>query len=503
MKVEYLNPEFYPNRNNFDLSHELKTTVDMGYLTPILTLETMPGDTIKIKPEVMARLVPMVSPVMHRIKITLDFFWVPNRILWDKWQRWIVGTEVAEHPYIDWGASLGNTSPISLFSYQGIPQASAAQLTAAKISAFPLYGYWKIYDEYYRDQNQIPERVSDTPLVSGPNPIPVTGSIPAFRAWQHDYFTSALPWAQKGDPVGAEVTLNQAGGAQYWKIPAGTPASGGGTLQLDASANTTSSGYAPVELHLDPNGSMDVLVKELRYAFALQSYLEKNARGGTRYVEWMKQHFGVTTSDGRAQRPEFMGRLTQDMVISEVLSTAETTEIVGALAGHGISYAAGETLYQYCEEHGFIHGIINVQPNTSYGQGLPRHYQRFENIDYPIPVFANLGEQEIYNNEIFGELALISDRGTFGYQPMFQELRDQYNRFGGHFYGELLTWHLGRKFSTPPALNESFIGAGTNVSKRIFAVTTEFTQDTILLSMYFDITRRSAIPKYGIPQLTV
>lgn len=503
MKVEYLNPEFYPNRNNFDISHELKTTVDMGYLTPILTLETMPGDTIRIKPEVMARLMPMVSPVMHRIKITMDFFWVPNRILWKNWQKWVVGTHVGEHPYIQF--SVDNNSPVSLVSYMGIPQATSAQLNTAKLSAFPLWGYWKIYDEYYRDQNLLAEVVPDVPLLDGANTVPVGASvIPAFRAWQHDYFTSALPWAQKGDPVAAEVTLNNQNQQNVVRTSTGLPLAsnvGLGSAAISGNLFETSIGNYP--MNLDPNGSLEILVKELRFAFALQSYLEKNARGGTRYVEWMKQHFGVDTSDGRAQRPEFMGRVTQDIVISEVLSTAETTEVVGALAGHGISYAAGEDVYQYCEEHGYVHGIINVQPNTSYGQGLPRHYTRRTNLEYPIPVFANLGEQEIRNYEIFGELSALNDNGTFAYQPMYQELRDQYNRYGGHFYGELLTWHLGRKFAVAPSFNSSFIGAGTNVSKRIFAVTTEFTQDTVLLSLYFDITRRSAIPKYGIPQLTV
>lgn len=498
MKVEYLNPEFYPNRNNFDLSHELKTSVDMGFLTPILLLETMPGDTIKIKPEVMARMVPMVSPVMHRIKITMDFFWVPNRILWDKWQKWIVGTEVAEHPYLFFGAT-PNSDIISLHSYQGIPLCDSASLNSAKISAFPHYGYWKIYDEYYRDQNQIAELAPDTPLVAGANPI-ISNTV-ASRAWQHDYFTSALPFAQKGDPVAATVSFDSTKGNQrFYNRVTDTPYTGTTTVSSFA-VNIANSGNT-IQLNIDPQDTYEVLVKELRYAFAYQSYLEKNARGGTRYVEWIKQHFGQETSDGRSQRPEFMGRITQDMVLSEVLSTAETTEVLGALGGHGISYAAGQSLYQSCEEHGYVHGLINVQPNTSYGQGLARHYQRKTNIDYPIPVFANLGEQEIYNNEIFGELSSILNTDTFAYQPMFQELRDQYNRYSGHFYGDYLTWHLGRKFATMPVFNRSFIESGP-ITKRIFAVETEFTQDTILLSLYFDITRRSAIPTYGIPQLTV
>jgi len=514
--MDSLNPVQRPRTNIFDLSHEIKTTVDMGYLTPMLLLEALPGDKFLIKPELMARWIPQLAPVMHRVHVIQDFYFVPTRIMWENWQKWMVGELEAEPPYLNLtGAELPQISRVETLHYLGVPAGiSLAQINAYKISAFPFAAYQRIYNEYYRDQNLITENVwaTDT-LNNGANTLPFAERLKFRRAWEHDYFTSNLPWAQKGDPVmiplfdgdGAEVMFDNAIQQQVVIKSTGLPPLA--TSALGGFATTGipyhSSGNQPI--NIDPNGSLYVdggdaaLINDLRAAFALQAYLEKNARGGTRYIEWIQQHFGQSSSDGRLQRPEFIGRMKQNVVFSEVLSTAETTDVVGALAGHGITFSAGSTIKWKAEEHGYIMSIMNFQPTTAYSQGLHKLWRRHDPLDYPIPVFAHLGEQETLQVEIDARNITGQWLSTFGYLPRYQEHRTMYDRFSGAFVDDYLFWHLGRQFGlTPPQLNQSFIEA--DVTTRIFAVeATE--QDTIQVSAYYDIKKISKLPRYGIPSL--
>lgn len=512
-----LNPVERPRTNVFDLSHEVKTTVDMGWIYPMLLLEALPGDKFLIKPELMARFIPMLAPVMHRIRVIQDFFFVPNRIMWDGWEKWITNQLEAEPPYLNLtGASWTQITRLNTLHYLGIPKGlTRTQANAYKLSAFPVAAYERIWNEYYRDQNLQTESIwATTSLNNGANTYDFAESAPYMRAWEHDYFTSGLPWAQKGDPVmiplfegdRADVMYDNSKQLELIVKSTGIPLTGSNYLQHSGSNLISISGGSP-NLGIDPNGTLYLdggqaaLINELRAAFALQSFLEKNARGGTRYIEWVQAHFTTSSSDGRLQRPEFIGRQQQNIVISEVLSTAETTDVVGALAGHGITFSNGGTISKFCEEHGYIMSIINIQPVTSYSQGIHRLWRRTDNLDYAVPVFAHLGEQELKNWEIYADNTDGQSGATFAYIPRYQEYRTAYDRFNGAMADDYLYWHLGRQFGlTRPLLNETFITA--DVSKRIFAVTTPASMDTIQMSLYYDIKKISKLPKYAIPALT-
>jgi len=399
--------------------------------------------------------------------------------------------------------------------YLGIPKGlSRTQANAYKLSAFPVAAYERIWNEYYRDQNLQTESIwATTSLNNGANTYDFAESAPYMRAWEHDYFTSGLPWAQKGSPVTIPLFQDEKGNVLYdaaassplWRnnVTNAVATTAVGTLGLGAGILYSGTG----QYDFDPNGSLYVpdaeaaMINELRAAFALQSFLEKNARGGTRYIEWVQAHFTTSSSDGRLQRPEFIGRQQQNIVISEVLSTAETTDVVGALAGHGITFSNGGTITKFCEEHGYIMSILNIQPVTSYSQGIHRLWRRTDNLDYAIPVFAHLGEQELKNWEIYADNTDGQSGATFAYIPRYQEYRTAYDRFNGAMADDYLFWHLGRQFGlTRPLLNQSFITA--DVSKRIFAVTTPASMDTIQMSLYYDIKKISKLPKYAIPAIT-
>lgn len=516
MANDFLNPIAGPRTSIYDLSHEHKTTVDMGYLTPSLLLEAIPGDSFRIRPEVMLRFIPMIAPVMHRIHVIQDFYFVPNRILWENWQKWMVGEEEVELPYMTIPISAPNninTFGSEVLDFLGIPSGlSPAVFNSYKLNAMPLAAYNRIYSEYYRDQNLQTEPTWSEPLSNGSNTLLLAERFPFRRAWEHDYFTSALPWAQKGDPVRiplfngdrADVEYDNTDQALIINRNTGLPITVGATTLKNQNGTGAFYSETVTPAGFDPNGSLYVpddsaaTINDLRAALMLQEYLERNARGGTRYIEWIQAHFGVSSSDGRLQRPEFIGRVKQQVVISEVLSTAETDDdVVGGLAGHGISYASGEPIQWRAEEHGYIMGILNVQPTTSYSQGIHRLWSRRQPLDFPIPVFANLGEQEVRNKEIYADATDGFQEGTFGYQPNYHEMRYAYNRTSSGMNASFEYWHLGSKYTSRPHLNSTFIQA--DVSKRIFAVETPFTMDSVIVSMYFDIKKISKLPKFGIP----
>jgi len=512
--------------SRFNLAHESKISFNMGELVPTACLEAIPGDKFTIGVANMLRFAPLVSPVMHKIGVTTDYYFVPNRILWSEWDKWIANnSDVGEHPYIQF---TGVVQQGSVADYLGIPPGAHEN---ARFSALPFAAYLKVYDEYYRDQNLTAPKFVD--LVPGDNPdlAEWLTSSPLLRAWQHDYFTAALPFAQKGDavqlPLISSDTLtveyqNRAGGAAnqntgLLRTVDGEVFEDDGALVNEAPGPTplisglNSSGsflaYDPAgTLVVDPQADA-VDINTVRRAFRLQEWLERLARGGSRYTEIIKSMFNVFSSDARLQRPEFIGRQVQSMVISEVLSTAQTNngvEVinpVGEMAGHGISAGGGFNGSYYAEEHGWIIGFINVQPTTSYQDGLHKKFHRFDRLDYAWPVFANIGEQEVKQKEIYCFTSGDPDR-TFGYVPRYAEYKFENDRVAGEMRDTLAYWHLGRRFDEAstgdPALNEEFILC--NPRTDIFAVE-DPNVDHIYAHIINNISVRRKLPAFGTPTI--
>lgn len=494
--------------NAFDLTHDVKLSFKMGHLVPSMVMEVIPGDVIRLASEQLLRFAPLLAPVMHRVHVTNHFFFVPNRILWPNWEEWITGNLEVEPPYVP----VNNIEVRTLGDYLGLPLIPFNEGNDDEhVNALPVAAYFKIYDEYYRDQNLQDELF--IPLTNGENSVYKSKlqSSPLRRAWQHDYFTSALPFAQKGAAVqiplfdSGEFPVEYVGGYQgmFRSSETGEPITSlGNVFNLSGGTPVVQTG-TDTPANWDPNGSLAVDINgdvadinSLRRAFRLQEWLEKNARGGTRYIENILVHFGVKSSDARLQRPEYIGGSKGQMVISEVLSTAETAVPVGNMAGHGVAAMGGREFKYRAEEHGFIIGIINVQPLTAYHQGLHKMWSRFDRLDYFWPSFAHIGEQEVKNKEVYHDFSDGENEDTFGYVPRYAEYKFLQNRVAGDFRDTLKFWHLGREFGNRPHLNEEFISC--QPSNRIFAVE-EGQEDHIYGHVLNKLMAIRKMPKYGIP----
>lgn len=491
--------------SNFDLSHDVKLSFNMGYLTPVLCMETLPGDKFRINSELMLRFQPMVAPIMHQIYATMHYYFVPNRILWPNWENFITNTKVNDvlpaMPTLGIVNTAGDPYFKPLADYLGIPN-SPDNTRAEKVSALPFAAYQKIYDEYYRDQNLIPSTWK--PLVDGDNVGDIVNLVKLRkRAWEHDYFTAALPFAQKGDavsiPLGkmedVDVYLRGDKGLST-STYTGTPDNMDIDSQIPSDPSILAADNDLFARTSDAIGS-STTINDLRQATRLQAWLEKMARGGSRMIEVIKMQFGVKSSDARLNRPEYITGTKSPVVISEVLNTTGTADAPqGQMAGHGISVSNGKNGSYYCEEHGFIIGIMSVLPKPAYMQGVPKFFLKDDPMQFAWPDFAHLGEQPVENRELYAYTATGEE--TFGYVPRYAEYKYQPSRVAGDFRTTLDFWHGTRKFATQPLLNQQFIEMDPSAVDRIFAVT-DPNEQKMLAHVFHDLQATRKLPKFGTP----
>jgi len=502
-----------PSKNAFNLSRERKQTMNMADLIPFYVEEIIPGDRFKVKSEVLMRLSPLVSPVMHRVNVTTHFFYVPNRIVWDGWQSFITGGEDgldnSSVPQITLDSNYQDyAKKKTLYDYMGLPVTPSIPASMSiSANALPFRAYQMIYNEYYRDQN-LQDKVQYSTGDSNDGEYPDLMRIRK-RNWEKDYFTSCLPFAQKGDPVTAPIGLEFREPALAYTTPGGNLADAGNVSTLsDGRFSSDVSGMISID-NIDPDQT-GINIEDLRTAVRLQEWLEKNARSGSRYIESIMSHFGERVPDYTAQRPIFLGGGKQPVTISEVLQTGQTTvdggdphtnfepSPQGNMAGHGISVGSTNGFNAKFSEHGFVIGIMSVLPRTAYQNGRDRMWSKKNKFDYYWPEFAQLGEQEVPQSEIYHDFVGGSNNTIFGYQSRYAEYKYGSSKVCGDFRDQLAFWHLGRIFDSVPALNSEFIEA--NPREDIFAIEDE-TEDHLYVQIYNSVKAVRPIPLHNVPTL--
>lgn len=530
-----------PKSNAFNLSYDMKLSSKFGQLIPILVQECLPGDIMKGRTQVLMRFAPMLAPIMHQIDLYCHYFFVPNRILWTDWEQWITGNDdVVVPPYIT--LSNAQAANSTLADYMGLPSSSITLVEYAPLgtdrpdrqfNALPFAAYQRIWLEYYRDRNlESPLADRENQMLSGGNNAwtldpsdPMAWGQIRQRAWTKDYFASALPYAQKGPsmlvPFGFDTDVPVYNPidmvTQIQQINTGTDPTDGGIASFSGTL-ADGSGLQALQIDAEDSGFMartsaltlgSGSIEDLRTAFRLQEWLERNARGGTRYVESILAHFGIRVRDYRLDRPEMIGGGKSRIQISEVLQTAEPTapltqSPLATMAGHGISAGYNGSFNYRCEEHGWIIGIMSVRPRPAYFMGVPRHFlNRKDRLDYYWPSFAHLGEQTIHNSELVydGTMDQVQNEGTFGYTPRYAEYRRNYSTVAGDFNTNLDFWHLARKFATFPTLDATFTQVDhedidTDLD-RIFAV--QDGTDYLWSQVVHDIKAIRPMPRFAIP----
>lgn len=514
-------PDISVEKNYFNLSHDNKLSLQFGYLYPVLNMDVAPGDRCLIKPDVLVRMAPMISPIMHNCKVRTETFFVPYRIIWDGWEKFIAPQNAGDippaMPYFE-----GVSNPTKkLGDYLGLPNVATAPVNGfPRIRALDHYAYARIFQEWYNDENTGYVVTDPIKAIDGNNSgfYTVLNDLKP-RLWDKDYFTSATPEPQKGPEVVIPVTTSNVpvsvispSIAPTVRNIVTTNPQPGVTLSTDVSAQIEGLSSSSGPLYIDPEGGLGISVEDmtahaggindLRTASAVQRQLEIDSFG-TRYTEVISNNWGEDVEDYRLQRPELVGSTRQNLIISEVLQTGatETESPQGNMAGHGISFSNHDGMYYHVKEHGIIMTLMSILPETGYSQGIPKPYLKLDKYDYWFPLFANLGAQTITNKEIFFDST--SDDGQddpWGYVPRYQDGRMLYNRLSGEFRTTLKQWTLSRLFEERPGLNTDFVYCDPEETNRIWAVTTPEV-DHFYAQVAFNIRVRRALPEYAVPIL--
>lgn len=535
------------SRSRFDRSSSLKTSFNVGDVIPFYIDEVLPGDTFNVKTSKVVRMQSLITPVMDNIYLDTYFFFVPNRLVWNHWKEfngentqsaWLpsVEYEVPQLESPDGGWNVG-----TLADYFGLPTG----VNNLSVSALPFRAYGLIMNEWFRDENlsdplNIPVDDATVTGVNTGNYVTdvVKGGLPYKAAKYHDYFTSCLPAPQKGP----DVTIPVSSGANYpvmsladqaWTPTVDSPSmiiygtKSGSPDRIGYGTNSTlNSGFSflgeqypsdvpkvgsnydtvPVNLWAVNDGSVSAAtINQLRMAFQIQKLYEKDARGGTRYIEILKAHFGVTSPDARLQRPEYLGGNRIPININQVVQQSQTTDASpqGNPVGLSLTTDTHSDFTKSFVEHGFVIGLMVARYDHTYQQGIERFWSRKDRFDYYWPVFANIGEQAVLNKEIYAQ-GTEADNEVFGYQEAWADYRYKPNRVTGEMrsqYAQSLdVWHLADDYSTLPSLSDSWIREDPANVNRVLAVS-EQNANQLFADIYIQNRSTRPMPMYSIPGL--
>lgn len=579
-----------PKRNLFNLSYSNRFSCKLGQLVPIFCKPVVPGDTFKVSSEIFIRTAPLVSPMYQEMKVYVHYFYVPNRLIMDKWEQFISPHATLQEPnptelilpHIDMRPDFGTTRndllPEQLFATGELLDFLGYNRTDyhKKVSLLPINAYNLIYQQYYRDQNLGKASTIDDPVILNEAryyPVDWTDENVSYanltgesllsyfklrqKAWKKDYFTSALPFTQRGADVRIPLYGNgdlqakddfglQADTFYRQTVPFSTPhvigtfpnqteefqllpvldtSSGQTTLtnsristrteiNINSSEDGEPASFKNIAKHLtlDLEQVNAATINEFRRALALQKYFETSARVGGRYKEFVLGHFGVNVPDGRLQRAEYLGGGMQVLNIGEVVQTSSTisteqdTYPLGQMAGRGIAYGNQNKFKHTFVEHGYVLGIMSIQPDAAYYQGIQKDLQKLDRLDFYTPEFAQIGEQPIAVSELYvNGLTEAQMNETFGYTPRYAEYKFSLNEIHGEFKNTLDTWHMARKFDAKPTLSKEFIEINEYQDglNRVFAV--QGTEEQPIEHFYCFVKNfvkaLRPMPVYGVPSL--
>lgn len=531
-------PNINISRSKFTARYHHKTSFNMGKLIPFDVIEVLPGDTFKLKMNEVCRISSaLIRPIMDNLFLDVDYFFVPNRLSMDKWAEvmgentkgyWVPETEQKVYTH-----QFGEVKEGSIPDYMGLPLGNynnTAGFHYPTVSLLPFNAYALIWNEYFRDQNnqapvQLLSSSKGSPTCKPWSPTNYCNAYPAPVCKLHDYFTSALPAPQKGEAVkfslvedvpvtngdgtvrfspklfsNSDVTANQL------FISGSVPTNDGNLYHMSSTLSGAGTDN-PVQMSLIAKTSEIPVanVNDLRFAFQLQKMLEKDARGGTRYREYLQSHFGVTSPDSRMQVPEFLGGARLPISIEQVEQTTsgEGEDTLGKVGAYSLSGGKSGFTKGFVE-HGFVIGVLCVRQHHTYQQGIEKFWTRKKRTDFYDPVFANIGEQPIYQKELFWDAASKNDTEVFGYQEAWAEYRYKPSRISGELRSTATNsmdiWHLGDNYANAPILGEQFLSETTEYLDRVLAVPST-TANQFIIDIYTENEMIRPMPVYSVPGL--